>query len=478
MRTLAAAMLVALGAALAGAQEPEPDRRVLALALLRARGELALAESSHARVQALHERRLASRAELDASAAVRDRARYEALERWIALAAPVPHLRIVRAVKVREADGSLAARIAVAADPAPALPPRGWLPDESGLPLDPFADQPAFVALKDEPGAAGTAIGSPYEQRLAGLRTGPREARFRLLRDVDAVVVAITVAGRTSERKVWLEGEGGDAVAIRATPFSQEGDLGAQVTYELAIERSGGDPAALRLAVLGLPDDVGREFSETTTGARVGVLRFAAGERARTVRLRVSLPPALRDSLAMDRALRFRVHLERGAETRTPAGAPPIAGSAELELVPRGVARPELRALSLYHELAIGASAELPLLVRNGGSRALDLARLVIDAPPGWITQAMPADVRALAPAAEQGVRLTIRPPPGTSLGDYEVRVRLEGASGTARFVTDPTIFRLRLRDASTWLGSASLIALLLIGGGAALVAGRRLTRR
>ena len=60
------------------------------------------------------------------------------------------------------------------------------------------------------------------------LRFGqPVTLDFRLLKDVDAVTVAMSYANQSSERRVLLEKDAtANIVTIQSSQFSQEGDLG------------------------------------------------------------------------------------------------------------------------------------------------------------------------------------------------------------------------------------------------------------
>jgi hypothetical protein len=450
----------------------EPDPRSLAIALVRARAELAVADSARSRTRQLFERRLVSRAELEAADIERERAALAVLERWAALTAAPPQLRVVRARKGRGADGGIVVRLRVAAlttawpEPSELVP----VPDDVLARLGASGPRDAFLSVKDEPGASGTAIGVPYEQRLALARDAPeRDFEFRLLRDVDALVVTLSSGAKMDERKVWLEADASGAIAIQPLPFSQEADLGAEAAYDLVVERFGGGDAPLRLGVEGLPDAVAHGFTDAETGARIGQLRFASGTHQRRVRLTLSLPHSDAGAVTVDSAYRFRV-------AAVPASGP--AGRAELELVARGVGKVELRAFNLFHESAGGAPLDIAVMVRNAGSRGLEQVRIRADLPSGWSLDAAPPELRELAAGQEQPVRLTIVPPPNAELGDYEARLLLEGSAGRARLAAEPTVLRVRLRARKSSALAIVLSGVLLAAAAGAIAVSRRLARR
>jgi hypothetical protein len=471
------------------AQQADPDPRLLGLAVMRARGELELADSIYARTLHLFDRRMVSAAELEARSAERERAAIEVLERWSALTAAMPRLRVVRAIKARTADGGIVARLQIAALGEEALGVRlpEPLPDDLLARLRTTTPIDAFVSVKDEPGLGGTSIGVPYEQRVAaGAATVLRQLEFRLLRDVDAVVVSLASGGRVDERKVWLEADVTGVIAVQAMPFSQEADLGAEAVYDLTIERTGGDDVPLRLMVFDLPPAVAYGFADAESGARIRQLRFGAGEHERRVRLTLSLPQRDGGALVVDSAYRFLMLAAPERDDGRGAGAQRSAADwredgaavAELEVVPRGVGRAELRVFNLFHEVTEGEGVEVEAIVRNAGSRVLDRVRVLSELPPGWSVSSDPAEVRGLEPDAELAVRVALTPVPGAELGDYEARLQIDGAAGRTRLTGDPTVIRVRLRARSGAVATILLLGAVVAGAAGAVMLTRRLASR
>ena len=482
------AFVLGLLAAQASAQPVEQSPLGSEMSLLRAGSDLELADSAYARARHLFDRRLLSAAELELRRAEREHAVLTVLERWSALAAATPRLRVVHAFKARSSAGSPVARIRVgisALDSIVAWPGAGTSREILARLRSARIDE-AFISLKDEAGPAGTAIGAPYERRIdAGVGGGIFDLEFRLLRDVDAVVISLASSGRLDERKVLLEADASGAISVQPLPFSQEADVGTDASYDLTIERFGGDDAPVRLFVEGLPASVAHSFTDVGSGVRLSQLRFAAGEHQRRIRLTLTLPTPDAEAIVVDRAYRFRViAMVRGTYpgvdtlstdvARDPTGA----GVAELELVPRGVGRAELRVGNLFHEVAIGEPALVTVTVRNTGSRVLDRARLLVEPPPGWKVAADPVELRDLAPDAELPVNLTITSSEGRDLGDYEIRLRIEGTSGRARVATDPTVIRVRIQARGGSLAVGALLGGLLVAAAGTVVVARRLATR
>jgi hypothetical protein len=468
------------------AQLPGDDRRSFVFALMQARSQLELADSNYARTRHLYERRLVSTTELEASRAERERAMLDLLERWAESTASAPRLRVLRALKTRSAQGAPVVRLQVSVGSVEALGSfLDSLPPEVRRRLDSARPAAAYLSVKDEPGAGGTAIGLPYERRIP-FDSGVRETEFKLLRDVDALVVALSSGGFTDERKVLLEADVSGAITVQSLPFSQEVDLGAEAQYEVTVERMSADPEPLRLSVHGLPPSITYHFTEMETGARVGQLRFSPDESRRSLRLTLSVPAVEAGGPSPDSAYRFLVlAASRDLEVDESSGASDGArwremgaGVAELEVVPRGVGRAELRVLNLFHEVVEGRSLAVDVIVRNAGSRALDQVRIATDLPPGWLADANPREILELPPGEEQRVTMTVTPAKTAELGDYEARLRLEGSSGRTKIAVEPTVLRVRVRGQSGGFTTVLLLVALVAVGVATLIFVRRISAR
>ena len=322
---------------------------------------------------------------------------------------------------------------------------------------------------------------------------------FRLLQDLDAVTVSVNYASRLDEKVVYLEKDAtANVVSIQSTRFSQEADLGSTATYDLDLEQFTDDANAFRLAAVGLPPDVRHEFRDPETGARLSQVRFPVGVSQRDLSLHLSLPQRAGGSLpreALDRPLPFYalvLNEEDAASldawmTENP-GADETglaaflgtldAGRARLELVPRGVGRVEMRAPNLYHEISPGEAVEMEVTLANSGSRTLDTLRLVTETQLGWQGTVEPDLVQTLPVDGERRVRVRFVPPEDVSVGDYQMRLRTESASGDRRVESEETTVRIHVAAATNlWLtGGLALLLIALVGG--IVLFGVKLTRR
>ena len=460
------------------------DDRYRALGLQRAKAEYERASAEWRRARELRTRGLMSDAELEEREAARVRARVDLLQQALAASDAAPHVLIERARKRRLASGATEVELTLSGAPSAdgdAVTLVGGLDDDVRRELAAQDQGRLFVSLKASPGADGAIIAIPYERVLPRLAGGARvRTTFRLVRDATDLVVALDYAGRTEERRILLESDGGGAGILLYLPQpAQEADLGAQATYEVTVERVRDDVSAVRVAVEGLPPAATAEVRAADGDARLTVLRFALGERTKRLRVLVTLPNDEGGGVRVDTTLRFSVAAEPTAEgavgTRAFGAA---AARVEAELVPRGIGRAELRLAAGWVESRAGDSTRMSATVRNAGTRALAGVRLTTEAPPGWRIEAHPSTLTSLAVGTDVPVTVLVTPDPAATTGDYEARLRLEGGAGERPLESEPRVLRVHIAPAgrgwSAWL-VAGVLALVVL---ALVVVGKRIGGR
>jgi hypothetical protein len=472
---------------------PRDDQYRL-LGMTRAQAQYEQAEREFTRQQQLHERKLVSDAELEVARTRMQNARVDYLQAALGIVFESPHVFIDRAVKLQRSDGSKYVRVTIRNESqtsAEATKLEGLIDSTLLRQLRPDEVNNVFVSLKEEPGVAGAIIGRPYEHRVPTLKYGePVTLEFRLLRDVDAVTVAVSYANQSSERRIFLEKDASaDIVSVQAMQFSQEADLGGSATYDLQLERFTAERTGFRLEVGGLPPDIRYEFRDPSTNARLTQIAFPEGTTSQRLRLVLTLP--LRDAgrFPVEKAIGFhvfalgreaaRAFAEAARDSITEAEAAALsAGKARLEVIPRGVARLDVSAANLYHEISRGDSVVLELTLRNTGSRSVNAIRMASDAQPDWRVLATPELVPELPAGGETRVRLVAAPPREVAVGDYDIRLRTEALSADRRVDTEDKTLRVRVLPAANWLGTALLVLLLVGLVGGIVTFGLRLTKR
>ena len=334
-------------------------------------------------------------------------------------------------------------------------------------------------------------IGTPYEIRIPVLELGSTaEADFGLLRDVESVQVSLNYGGRKDTKNIYLEKDASaNVVDIASSQFSMEADLGANAVFELTLERFSDSDDVYTMTVLNLPRQVGYEFIDAETNARISQVKFTQGVNTRRLSLRTFLPDRDDEDIVIDKPLVFYVlapttdEREKLGDTYerqyTPEELENVqAGRVRLELVPRGVGRIEVRAPSLYHEITAGDSVGMDITVRNDGTRRLDNIRISTDNPLNWRSVVEPDLIRSLEPTRETTVRLTFLPPENVTVGRQEFKIRTEAMADNRRVQTDDKTVSIQVQ-ARTPILWTSILILALIGFVVGIVVfGIRISRR
>jgi hypothetical protein len=476
-----------------GNYNPRDDQYRL-LGMTRAQADYETALREYQRVRDLRARNLASDADLERATSTMQGARVNYLQAALAIVFAAPHVVIDRALKYQRPDGQKYVRVTVrneSESTAEGMKLSDVIDSTLLRQLKPEEVPNVYVSLKDDSPNGGAIIASPYEARIAVLRFGePVTLDFRLLKDVDVVTVAMTYANQSSDRRVLLEKDAAaNIVTIQSSQFSQEGDLGTQVSYDLQFERFTADQSGVRLEVGGLPREIRYEFRDPTTNARLTQLRFPEGTTSQRLSLVLFLPQRDAGRFAVDRPIDFWAFaLDRAGATRfadlardtlTAAEAAQVpSGKVRLELIARGVGRLDVGAANLYHEIARGDSVTMEFVLRNTGSRLVDNVRLAADLQPDWRAAFSPELVASVPIDGEVRVRLVLVPPRDIPVGDYDVKVRTVALSADRQVDTEDKTVRVHVTQPAAWAGTV-LLVLLLVGLVAGIVwFGLKLTKR
>lgn len=411
-------------------------------------------------------------------------------QRFLELFAATPRLSVARCVKSYQGETRQSVAVTLRNSSAPALDWRAIGIADDDVPMPDMASlrslRDIVVSLTD---ADGTIISDPYEQVAAELGPDASTAlRFGLLKDVDALVVALHYAGRSERVSVYLEKDrAANVVRLQSVQFSQEADLGAAAVYDLRLECYSGSGSVFALRALQLPEEIGAEFLDPATGARLNQIKFTEGVTSRNLQLRVFLPDVVSERVSLDRAVPFLVAaLDHEQAAVLPAGreldAAGLAAvrdsSVRLELMPRGVGKLEVTAPTLFQEIAPGEPAALAVALRNIGTRRVDNVRLHADAPSDWQVTVTPAMAERLEPGAELRLAVDLAPPANVAVGDYPVRLRTEAYADNRRIESHDQSARIHVVAPPNWFAMGLLIALLLGVVGGLVWWGVRVTRR
>ncbi len=326
-----------------------------------------------------------------------------------------------------------------------------------------------YVSLVDN--ESKTIIGSPYEYRVPSIELGKQaDADFELLKDAENLTVSLNYNNRKDEKNIYLKKDASmNLIDIASMQFSQEADLSSKASYDITLERFSTTDDIYRLEVKNLPRQISYDF--TDGGSKVSQIRFAQGVNVKTLSLQVYLPDRDDEQVVIDQPIKFQVEAVNSVNGES-------AGSEQLEIIPRGKGRIEVRANNLYHETTTGKEITMDITVRNGGSRRLDNIRITTEKPLGWETVIEPNLINSLDPKKEERVKITVIQPKDGGVGAQEIKIKTEAMADNRKVDTEDKTVRIQVNASTSVWGTLALILLLIAFIGGIVWFGMKLSKR
>lgn len=346
-----------------------------------------------------------------------------------------------------------------------------------------------YVSLRSE----GKIISDPYEKTVHSLGLEQeKQVTFQLLKDVENLDVNIFYSGKNETTSVYLQkGLSANIVTVNSAQFSQEADLESEATFDLSLEKFSGEENVFRLRVVNLPQQISYEFVDTQTQARLSQIKFTEGVTSMQLSLRLYLPKNADERVIIDKPIEFyclALDGEQSAKLSEMLSGGSLldekeidslkAGSVKLEIIPRGVGKVEVQAISLYHEIKVGENVNMEVRVKNTGTRRLNNIRVFTDLPLNWRSEIKPDLIPSLDQGKEEIVTIDFLPPLDISIGDYEPKIKTECIADNRQVESEDKIVRIHITAKTNVLG-ISLLVLFLVGLLVGIVVfGIKLTRR
>ena len=331
-------------------------------------------------------------------------------------------------------------------------------------------------------------VGDPYEQLIPSLKLDEQVVLiFRLLSDLDAVTVALTAQnGHRDEFPIVLRKESlQDIPSINSVQFSQEGDLNSRVRYDLILERLAEDEKTFRLAVVNLPREIDFAFLDNATNASLTQLKFSEEVTRQQLELELQIPEKLSRRF-VDQTVEFYVFItdqegfsqisgfnrKYGNKPMELEDINTVKGNKErFELIPRGKGALETIIANRYQEIKVNDQVTIRVDLLNTGTLEVDEAHLVILPPLGWTHSATPDTIARILPGEKEPITITLYPPEGMGVSEYDVRVEAAGFVGNEKVEAQEKDITIRVGARANILRNA-----LIIGGVIALVVGVAIT--
>ena len=325
----------------------------------------------------------------------------------------------------------------------------------------------------------GVVVGQPLEHKVAALEYNELSTlTFKLQRDLEALTIKLDYLGRSDQRTVYLDTEAQvDVVTLTSSQFSQVGELGAKVVFDLSLERLGGQERNFSLACVGLAEKYRRRFL-LASGAALSQVKFVQGKTREDLKLEVSLPKEL-PAAELDRPLAFLAVVADPKALEAVWKQPPTladleregpaalmrkhsAGFERLLLTPKGTGELTLTAQNFYHELKAGGDVSMTMELENSGTLPLTDIRIATRPAYGWRYEVQPERGIELAPTARAELALRFWPQGDLGVGDYEMKVEATCQVAGKEITAEEKVIRVHVEAESSLQGSLIIVGVLI----------------
>ena len=348
-----------------------------------------------------------------------------------------------------------------------------------------------YVSLLDV--TDDTNIVKPYEEKIPVLGYNETaELTFQLQKDVESLKVSLDYPelDEPETRLIYLQKESAlDVVNVSSLRFSQEGNLGSSVTYDLTLDRLAETENTFQLRVINLLNRLSFEFQDPETASRQSQVKFTQEQSKRNLSLIVYLPEEL-DASYLDSTLEFHVAVLDEAEANELGGVnnrlelpadriASIQGGVErFELIPKGVPEIEVFVPNAFQTIKIGEAVNMTATLKNIGTRDLVDIRMLVDVNTDWKYTVIPEVVGALERNAEIEIQLTLSPPSDIGVGEYQAKLNAEVTVDNRKFEARDRSITVQV-ESQTQLSVTTLLfgALILLMIGIVIVT-VRISRR
>ena len=304
-----------------------------------------------------------------------------------------------------------------------------------------------YVSLLDV--TDDTNIVKPYEEKIPVLGYNETvDLTFQLQKDVESLKVSMKYPelAEPDARLIYLQKESAlDVVNVSSLRFSQEGNLGSSVTYDLTLDRLAETENTFQLRVINLLNRLSFEFQDPETQSRQSQVKFTQEQSKRDLSLIVYLPEEL-DASYLDSTLEFHVAVLDEAEANELGGvnnrldlsADRIAniqgGVERFELIPKGVPEIEVFVPNAFQTIKIGEEVNMTATLKNIGTRDLVDIRMLVDVNTDWKYTVTPEVVSTLERNEETDIQLTLSPPADIGVGEYQAKLNAEVTVDNRKF--------------------------------------------
>jgi uncharacterized membrane protein len=153
-------------------------------------------------------------------------------------------------------------------------------------------------------------------------------------------------------------------------------------------------------------------------------------------------------------------------------------GYLKLEIIPRGTGELKVNASQLFFTVLPGNKIEIPVDIKNEGTRRLDNVEFELDLPLNWTNAVNPKVIESIDTREEKRVVFTITTPDNVPVGKYDIRLRTTSLADNKLVKAEDKTITIEIKQSDNIIGTI-LIVLLIIGLVTGIVIfGIKLTRK
>ena len=338
-----------------------------------------------------------------------------------------------------------------------------------------------------------TNIVKPYEEKIQVLGYNETvELTFQLQKDVESLKVSLDYPelAEPDIRLIYLQKESTlDVVNVSSLRFSQEGNLGSSVTYDLTLDRLAETENTFQLRVINLLNRLSYEFRDPETKSRQSQVKFTQEQSKRNLSLIVYLPEEL-DASYLDSTLEFYVAVLDEAEATELGGVnnrldlpadriASIQGGVErFELIPKGVPEIEVFVPNAFQTIKIGEAVNMTATLQNIGTRDLVDIRMLVDVNTDWKYIVTPEVIGSLKRNEEKEIQLTLSPPADIGVGEYQAKLNAEVTVDNRKFEARDRSITVQIKSKTQMSVTTLLFGALILLMIAIVIVTIRISRR
>ena len=468
--------VVDLSAQSTGSYYNPKDDQYRLLGLKRAKEQYDVSKADYERQQAMFNKQLISPQELGRSKSAFSDAEVNYYQALLAVLFERQYVTVAEAVKYQSKDGKKHVRLKLANTSSGGEEFKKLINIDDALfkSLQPEVVNNVYVSLLNE---TNSIISQPYESKLDELFYGkPQTIDFTLLQDVDAVTVNIVYGNGTQRApKIFLQKDQSvNKVIMQSEQFSQEVDLGGSASFSMTLELFSGITNTYKLLAVNLPKQITNYFIDPATQAKLSQFKFNESSQTRRTNFQVFLPDRSTGEVQIDKPISFyllaipydrldAVELKEEKVWTKPELDKLDIGYMRLEIIPRGTGELKVNASQLYFSALPGSRIEVPLDIKNEGTRRLDNVEFELDLPLNWTYSTSPKIIESIDTREEKRVVFTFTTPENVPVGKYDIRLRTTTLADNKLVKAEDKTITVEIKQSDNILGTI-LIVLLIIG--------------